>query len=314
MKTLLISTALLAAPLVGTALAQGKPAIHNNLVSEQERQIKELKKEVSSLRSLLNLERRKNGKPALSTSSDKSYSSHTVKAGDTFSSISRKYGISVSSLITSNPSVKPSRIAINQKLVIPRANTKIVASNKPVTTKSSTSKNTIATSNTSTYKVNKGDTFFHIAKRHKMSVAALKAANPNVNPGRLKIGQTLRLNKYSPKPVAKSQPKTTSSKRYNNKKTSSAYKPLPKVVSKPADVKKIYNNKPVSNPVSEPVESYIQQSGNIARTVPVKREMTYGAFARQHNTSITVLNTLNGLDLPADEPMAVGSELFIPNN
>jgi hypothetical protein len=40
--------------------------------------------------------------------------------------------------------------------------------------------------------------------------------------------------------------------------------------------------------------------------------MTFGAFAKQHGTSITALNVLNGLDLPADEPMAAGSELFIP--
>jgi len=305
MKTLLISTALFTAPLVGTVTAQTTTSTLTRLVSEQERQIQELTTEVTSLRSLLNLERRKNGTAALPISTkpvSKAYSSsasHTVKAGDTFSSVSRKYGVSVSSLIIANPSVKPSRIAINQKLVIPKANSKAIASApKPKTSFTNSSTQSIST-NESTYKVSKGDTFYGIAKNHKISLASLSAANPGVNPGKLKIGQTVRLTKSASQPT-KTPP---------TKKSTGAYKPLPKVVKKATPAK----TKTLAKTISKPTESYVQQSGDVARTVPVSHEMTFGAFAKQHGTSISVLNALNGLDLPADEPMAAGSELFIPN-
>lgn len=41
------------------------------------------------------------------------------------------------------------------------------------------------------HKIKKGDTLWEIGKRHKVSVAALKQANPGVNPRRLQIGQTI---------------------------------------------------------------------------------------------------------------------------
>ena len=336
MKTLLISTALLTAPLVGSVSAQTSTSTMSKLVSEQERQIQELKSEVGSLRSLLNLERRKNGKVALpvTTSTAKkthtSSKSHTVKAGDTFSSISRKHGISVSSLINANPKVKPSQIAINQKLVIPQATSTAVATTTkkakptPSTTKASLTSSTTQTisSKGSTYKVAKGDTFYSIAKKNNISLAALSAAHPGVNTNALKIGQTIKLNKSTPQASKASKP----SKATQSKKASSAYKPLPKVVkkttptpSKPkakAVVKSTYTPTPKTKPTPKPApktESYVKQSSNVARTVPVSREMTFGAFAKQHGTSITVLNALNGLNLPSDEPMAAGSELFIPN-
>ncbi|MFT5906697.1 MAG: LysM repeat protein [Cryomorphaceae bacterium] len=316
MKKLLISTALFTAPLIGTVTAQTTTSTLTSLVSEQERQIQELTSEVASLRSLLNLERRKNGKEALLVSTKPvskahpSSASHTVKAGDTYSSISRKYGVSVSSLITSNPNVKPSRIVINQKLVIPQMNSKATTSApKPVATPTkkvsftSSSTQTISTIG-STYKIAKGDTFYGIAKMHKISLASLSAANPGVNPSKLKIGQSIRLTKSAASPTKATQTKPTKTQQPTN-----AYKPLPEVVKTTTPTKP----KTVAKTTLNTTESYVQQPGDVARTVPVSHEMTFGAFAKQHGTSISVLNALNGLDLPADEPMAAGSELFIPN-
>ncbi|MGJ8654895.1 MAG: LysM peptidoglycan-binding domain-containing protein [Akkermansiaceae bacterium] len=305
MKTLLISTALFTAPLIGSVTAQTTTGTLTSLIGEQERQIQELKTEVSSLRSLLNLERRKNGKVALAPTttlvsvSTPSAASHTVKSGETFSSVSRKYGVSVSSLINANPKVKPSNIAIGQKLVIPQVNTTATASTPKV--KTQTAKRASTVSHGSTYKVNKGDTFYKIAQTHNISLSELSAANPSVNPKKLKIGQTVRLTKSATLASKAAQPKRSSS---------AAYKPLPKADTKAA-VKS--SPKPKATPAPEKTESYVEQSGKVARTVPVSHEMTYGAFAKQHGTTISVLNTLNGLDLPADEPMAAGSELFIPN-
>ena len=322
MKNLLISTALLTTPFVGSVSAQTTTSTLTNLVSEQERQIQELKTEVSSLRSLLNLERRKNGKASLPASTSYSSSTaHTVKSGDTFSSISKKYGVSVNSLIKANPKVKPSNMKLDHKLIIPRSSSKTIASAPKKASISSNSSQTISTSSGS-YKVTKGDTFYKIARNHGMSLAALSAANPGLNPNKLQIGQTVRLSKSTSKArTAKSLTKPKAKVKTKAVKTSQptnrAYKPLPKVVEKPPaptvkPVQKVVEVAPIPTPAPDPTESYVNQSGKIARTVPVSHEMTYGAFAQQHGTSIKVLNTLNGLDLPADEPMAAGSELFIP--
>jgi len=288
MKNLLISTALITAPFAGSVSAQTTTSTLTNLVSEQERQIQELKTEVSSLRSQLNFERRKNGKETLpANTSYRSSKTHTVKSGDTFSSISKKYGVSVSSLISANPKVKPSSMKLDHKIIIPSS------SSKP------------------------------IAREHGMSLANLSAANPGLNPSKLKIGQTVRLNKSASTPRTTSRPAKTKAVKTTQPR-SRAYKPLPKVVketvkpaprvepSQPKQVVTSVTPAPIPTPAPDPTASYVNQSGNIARTVPVSHEMTYGAFASQHGTSIKVLNTLNGLNLPADEPMAAGSELFIP--
>jgi LysM repeat protein len=44
-----------------------------------------------------------------------------------------------------------------------------------------------------THKVQSGDTFYSIASRHGISVAALERANPGVDSRRLRIGQTVNL-------------------------------------------------------------------------------------------------------------------------
>jgi len=47
--------------------------------------------------------------------------------------------------------------------------------------------------------------------------------------------------------------------------------------------------------------------------VTVNSVTTYGKFAERNNTTVSALNAMNGLDLPADEPMAVGSALYVPS-
>jgi membrane-bound lytic murein transglycosylase D len=46
---------------------------------------------------------------------------------------------------------------------------------------------------TTSYRVRQGETLSHIARRHGVSVAALRSANGNVDPRRLRAGQTLRV-------------------------------------------------------------------------------------------------------------------------
>ena len=49
------------------------------------------------------------------------------------------------------------------------------------------------TKTSTTYQVQPGDTLFRIAQKHGLTVAALQAANPNVIPSRMSIGQEIKI-------------------------------------------------------------------------------------------------------------------------
>ena len=121
--------------------------------------------------------------PIASTSSE-----HVVVSGESFWTIGKKYGVSSKSIEAANPNVIPTRLKIGQKIKIPP---KPVATPAPVPVDDGTS-----------YTVKSGDTLGHIALRLKVDVKDLKAANPNVIPTRMKIGQKLKL------PVVATQPIT----------------------------------------------------------------------------------------------------------
>jgi LysM repeat protein len=62
----------------------------------------------------------------------------------------------------------------------------------------------------SEYKVQKGDVGTTIAKKHGVTVAALKAANPSVNWGKLKVNQTLQIPAPTASPSAAPAPASAS--------------------------------------------------------------------------------------------------------
>jgi len=291
MKTLLITTAFLTAPMVSSVTAQTSETLKRQ-ISEQNRQISALENQVTSLQSQLNLERKRNGKAALPVTTANSSSSagtYIVKSGDTFSSIARKNGVSLASLIAANKGVSPNKIAIDQKLVIPQMKTAAKATAKPV---SKTTASTHTSSN-GKYTVQKGDTFYGIASKNNTTVAKLIAMNPDVKPTKVRPGHMLNLTPSSSTVAAvkKSTPAKTVAK------TTVSTKPTPKPQPKaptPAPVKH-----------TEPT--------NVAKTVTVTSVMTYGQFASRNGTTVSVLNAMNGLDLPSDEPMAVGSALYVPS-
>jgi len=287
MKTLLITTAFLTAPLVSSVTAQTSESLKRQ-ISEQNRQISALENQVTSLQSQLNLERKRNGKAALpvtTSHSPRSAGTYIVKSGDTFSSIARNQGVSLASLIAANKGVSPNKIAINQKLVIPQMKTVAKTTAKPVSKTPAPRR----TSSNGKYTVQKGDTFYGIASKNNTTVAKLIAMNPDVKPTKLKPGHVLNLSStHSTAVVAK---KSTPVKTTASVRPKPTPKPKPKA---PAPVKH-----------TEPT--------NVAKTVTVTSVMTYGQFARKNGTTVSVLNAMNGLDLPSDEPMAVGSALYVPS-
>ena len=105
--------------------------------------------------------------------------SYTVKSGDSLWRISNRYNVSVPQLKTWN-NLRSDLIYPGQVLTINGSST------------GSSSTNSGGSSSISTYKVVSGDTFSKIAKKHNLSIAALKALNPSItNINFLRIGQVI---------------------------------------------------------------------------------------------------------------------------
>lgn len=306
MKSILITTAFLTAPMVSTVAAQSGDALKRQ-IAEQNRQILALENQVSSLQSQLNLERTRNGKAALPTKKTSTATTkyHVVKSGETFSGIARKNGVSLASLIAANKGVSPNKIAINQKLVIPQNTATANVTPTTAKPKTSTAKNTPKPTAKGTYTVQKGDTFYGIARKNNTTVSKLIAMNPKVKPSKIKPGQKLQLTGSSKTAVATNKAKAPAAKPVTSK---------PKPATQPAKPVATTPAKPVAKPAPKPVAQPIKHAEptNVAKTVTVNSVMTYGQFAKKNGTTISVLNAMNGLDLPADEPMAVGSALYVP--
>ncbi|MCZ0936656.1 MAG: LysM peptidoglycan-binding domain-containing protein [Gemmatimonadetes bacterium] len=115
---------------------------------------------------------------------------HTVQRGHTLGWIGQQYGVSVAALRAANGNLNPRRLQIGQELVIPRSARSSGASiaqssnARPITARTNAEGTTVVT-------VQRGQTLGVIAQRYGVSVAALRAANGNVSPRRLQIGQEL---------------------------------------------------------------------------------------------------------------------------
>jgi len=131
-----------------------------------------------------------------------------------------------------------------------------------------------------THTVATGDTFYKISRKYGVSVNGLISANPSVNHNALRIGQKIRIESAgNPAPVAS--------------------KPAPSLGSSPSI--------PISNSQA-PIEKPKATKG----PVKIEKEITYGQFAKNHNTTTRRLDELNGLELDPSTVLAQGSELYIP--
>ncbi|MBC7105209.1 MAG: LysM peptidoglycan-binding domain-containing protein [Firmicutes bacterium] len=103
---------------------------------------------------------------------------YTVRAGDTFFSLARRFGVTVEDIQRANPGVDPEALLIGQQLCIP------AAEGLPPG---------VCPRGTFPYVVRAGDTFFSLARRFGTTVEAIERANPFVNPLNLQVGQLLCL-------------------------------------------------------------------------------------------------------------------------
>lgn len=110
---------------------------------------------------------------------------HTVRAGDTLWAIARKYGVSVTSLLSAN--------GLPASAVIHPGDTLTVSASAPAASAraKSTTAAKAAPSPKATHTVRAGDTLWAIARKHGMSVSALCSLNGLAATATIHPGQTL---------------------------------------------------------------------------------------------------------------------------
>ncbi len=97
---------------------------------------------------------------------------YTVVAGDTIYSLARRYNTTVDAILQANPDLNPDRLMIGQKICI------------PVPPAPPTCPGFI-------YTIKSGDTLYSLSRRYNISVDAILAANPEVDPDKLMIGMKI---------------------------------------------------------------------------------------------------------------------------
>jgi len=107
---------------------------------------------------------------------------YVVVKGDTLGKIATAHHVSLKTLEAANPNIQPTRLKVGDKLTIP----------------ASTGGGTAAMESTSSeggevYVVKSGDSLSKIATTHGTTLKALKAANPNVDPNHITVGQKLKI-------------------------------------------------------------------------------------------------------------------------
>ena len=109
---------------------------------------------------------------------------HKVKRGDTFFSISRKYGITQEDLEEANPAVDMNDLQPGQRLIIPEPNAeKEVQEPEPAFNEEGYA----------FHKVKRKETLYSIALFYEVSIQTIRNANPELGWGGPQAGQVIRI-------------------------------------------------------------------------------------------------------------------------
>lgn len=100
---------------------------------------------------------------------------YIIQEGDTLSSIARRFETTVENILRFNPDLNPSNLPVGRRICV------ISATNQPVT----------CPLGTLPYNINVGDTLLTIALNFGTSVESLLAANPDIDPYNLQVGQRI---------------------------------------------------------------------------------------------------------------------------
>jgi LysM repeat protein len=113
---------------------------------------------------------------------------YVIVKSDTFSTIAKKFHVSVKSLLEANPSVEPTKLKIGQTIHVPAA----PATASGASANGANVATNDSTSSGQTYTVKSGDSLTKIAGQFGVTVKALRSAN-NLKTDKIVVGQKLKI-------------------------------------------------------------------------------------------------------------------------
>jgi LysM repeat protein len=122
--------------------------------------------------------------PPVATPTPTPASDYVIVKGDSFSTIAKKFHVTVKALQEANPSIEPTKLKIGQPIHIPA-----VTASAPATPGTST---TAANATGQSYTVKSGDSLTRIAGQFGVSVKALRSAN-DLKTDKIVVGQKLHI-------------------------------------------------------------------------------------------------------------------------
>ena len=264
------------------SLGQTQASLHYR-ISSKERQLAEIQKELHELRSRL---------------SSPTVGKYSVRQGETLHSIARRNGVSVSSIIKWNKITDPAKLKVGEKIIISEL------LHSPI---SVPSPDRISSAGSADYVIASGDTFYSIARRHKMDLSELRALNPNVNIHLLSPGKKLRVSGETPldSRPAKRQEVLVAEKDVKSK----IDQPALESPTRAEALKSIVASK--NRPQPPMIED--RNISSTTTSIILTDVITFEAFASRHSTNTKLLNALNGWNLPRTTILAGGSEILVPN-
>lgn len=276
--------------LAGTSLLPGTTTSDRlDLLEAKVSRIENLLEELTNTRDI---------KPSRPNSPVNSSIHYQVRKGDSYWSIARRHKISVTALEKANPGVNPRALSIGKKINIPgggRGHTSHHTSN----------------SNSGTYQVKPGDILGRISEAHGIRLHQLIAANPGLDPRRLRIGKILTIPGRQSIPTPQERPPAPS------KEPS----PVNSPIEDPPDPE--LETRPRNNPFLSDPESFGPEVRQLddeeppilieePRIVTVEKDLRLSQIAERYKTTVARINQLNNRELSPKQMIKEGSELYIP--
>ena len=192
MKTLVLNSIIVCLS-VTTAFGQSQSDVEflRARADAHERKISQLEQDLSRLKALLAekptaqmaAKPKQAPKAPAVAAKEPAANSYVVKKGDMLSRIAASHETSVAAILKEN-NLPNDRIIVGQKLLIP-STAASVSTSKQVSAP--------AAKNLAKHQVKSGETFYSIARIHNVSMKSLQAANPQVVPTKMYVGQTLKI-------------------------------------------------------------------------------------------------------------------------
>jgi len=268
---------------------------------------------------------------------------HHVKSGETLSSISKKYGMTVAELKSRN-NIKGNKLSLKESLKIkdeetvaivqavqpPLNNTAVAVENTPKNNEiKKDDQSNIAVQGNNSHSVKKGETLFSISKIYNISVDELKKIN-NIIKGKIHTGQDLKINHPSVQSKSETLAKVEEAPRPATHKVISGESlySISKTHNISVDELKRINNIPngkihpgeelkldqenealAQNVVAEKLDKKQAEKNAVKEiTHKIKKGENLGSIAKENNTTVEELQRINHL---SDSKIHQGQELIV---